>query len=43
MSLFSKIGDFFKKVWAGLKDSADTVAITITQEIQDALKSGTLL
>ena len=43
MSLFSKIGDFFKKVWAGIKDSADTVAITITQEIQDALKSGTLL
>ena len=42
MSLFSKIGDFLKKIWKGIKDSSDTIAIAITEEIQGAIKSGAL-
>jgi hypothetical protein len=42
MSLFSKIGDFLKKIWKGVKDSSDTIAIAITEEIQGAIKSGAL-
>ena len=42
MSLFSKIGDFLKRVWTSIKDNCDTVAITITEVIQSGLKSGTL-
>jgi len=42
MSLFTKIGDFLKKIWKGIKDDSDSVAIAITEEIQAGLNSGTL-
>ena len=34
MSLLSKIGSWFAKVFKAIKDDADTVAISITQEVK---------
>lgn len=42
MSILSKVGAWFKKVFVAIKDDADKVAITITEEIKTGLDSGVI-
>lgn len=42
MSIFTKIGAWFKKAFTTIKDDADVVAITVTEAIKQGLDDGLL-
>src|ERR1700749_1333049 len=42
MSIFAKIGAWLKKAFTTIKDDADTVAITVTEGIKQAIADGLL-
>lgn len=42
MSIFTKIGAWFAKIWKSLKESGIQVAVTITESIKSALDSGSV-
>ena len=40
-NIFTKVGDFFKKVFKKAKNFSSVVAVELTEELQTALKNGT--
>lgn len=42
MSIFKKIGAWFAKIFKSVATNADSIAVAITEGVQDALKSGVL-